>query len=41
MAEWSERAWNLSPGPGALPLRVLEQIRDEIAELERFRTASP
>jgi phosphoserine aminotransferase len=29
----SERAWNFSPGPGALPLPVLEQIRDEIVEL--------
>ena len=29
----SERPWNFSPGPGALPLPVLEQIRDEIVEL--------
>jgi len=29
----NERAWNFSPGPGALPLPVLEQIRDEIVEL--------
>ena len=27
------RVWNFSPGPGALPLPVLEQIRDEIVEL--------
>jgi phosphoserine aminotransferase len=29
----NERAWNFSPGPGALPLPVLEQVRDEIVEL--------
>ena len=29
----TERAWNFSPGPGALPLPVLEQVRDEIVEL--------
>jgi phosphoserine aminotransferase len=27
------RAWNFSPGPGALPLPVLEQVRDELVEL--------
>ena len=29
----NERAWNFSPGPGALPLPVLEQVRDEIVDL--------
>src|SRR5262245_28450894 len=29
----SQRAWNFSPGPGALPLPVLEQVRDELVEL--------
>jgi phosphoserine aminotransferase len=27
------RVWNFSPGPGALPLPVLEQVRDELVEL--------
>ena len=29
----SQRAWNFSPGPGALPVPVLEQVRDELVEL--------
>ena len=35
----NERAWNFSPGPGALPLPVLEQIRDEIVELPGARAS--
>ena len=27
-----DRAWNFSPGPGALPLPVLEHVRDELLE---------
>ena len=27
-----ERVWNFSPGPGALPLPVLERVRDELLE---------
>ena len=33
----TERAWNFSPGPGALPLPVLEEVRDDIVELRRRR----
>jgi len=29
----NRRVWNFSPGPGALPLPVLEQVRDELVEL--------
>ena len=27
-----DRVWNFSPGPGALPLPVLEHVRDELLE---------
>jgi phosphoserine aminotransferase len=29
----TERAWNFSTGPGALPMAVLQSLRDEIVEL--------
>jgi phosphoserine aminotransferase len=28
----ADRVWNFSPGPGALPLPVLELVRDELLE---------
>jgi phosphoserine aminotransferase len=32
MGPVADRVWNFSPGPGALPLPVLEHIRDELLE---------
>ncbi len=28
----ADRVWNFSPGPGALPLPVLEHLREELLE---------
>ena len=35
----NDRVWNFSAGPGALPLPVLEQIRDELLSLPGARAS--